>query len=605
MIHILLYSFLFTGYAQTKQTDSTNLILPKKGLLGSIVKSISVSNPSVGIQLNSTERNAIGFEPFEGKFIRNILVNKLSFNKQINDTSISTPNFFNRIGNKLHVNTHHSVIKKNLFFKTGERVDPNLFSDNEKFLRDISFLQDAKIVILPVKENDDEVDIMILIKDVFPIGGSVSEINPNLLDVEINNDNILGSGNRLKFQQLFDTRRMPRYAYGIEYLSRNIAGSFLNIAAGINFERPTFNSGRREENSYFLKGDLPLVSPYHAYTGGFELSVNNSQNAYSTDSLYNQQFRYGYYNADFWLGYSLGAKERMIENLGIRKRTILSARLVHKYFTVRPDTLKVLYDSRYNDLTGVLFSYTLFERDFYHTNFIYGFGRNEDLPEGFSLSFTGGWADRQDVARFYFGGEYQRSYFNNKKAFLNYTIKTGGYLNKGEFEDLSALTSFELITPLKRLKKKNWFIRHFLGGSVTIQKFINLNDPLRVSSIFGIPKIRNTRIDGTARLTLNGESVLYNTFKLVGFNFAPFVFSNISYLKLSAQDPAEGVVYSAFGAGLRSRNENLVFGTIELKAYYFPKVVENMNIWNITLSTDLRFRYQTDLIRKPDFVVVN
>lgn len=595
----------FWGSSQINQSDTSFFLSSKKGLIGAIGKSISVSNPISGIPQNDAEKNAAEFEPFEGKFIRSISINKLQFNKLVNDTSLNNTNIFNQIGNKLHISTQQQVIKKNLFFKIGERVDPNLFADNEKFLRDLSFLQDARIIVVPVKENLDEVDILVLIKDVFPIGGSVSEVNTNLVDMEINNDNIFGSGNRLKFQQLFDTKRSPNYSYGIEFLSRNIAGSFLNVAAGIQFERPTFNAAKREENSYFIKGDLPLVSPYHPYTGGFELSVNNTQNAYSSDSLYNQQLKYGYYNADLWLGYSLGAKERMLDNLGTRKRNILSARVLHRYFTVRPDTLQFLYDSRYNDVTGMLFSYTVFERDFYHTNFIYGFGRNEDLPEGFSLSFTGGWADRQDISRLYIGVEYQRSYFNNKKAFLNYTLKSGSYFNKNQAEDLSALASLELITPLKKLKKRNWFVRHFLSGSVTFQKFIRLNDPLRVSSIFGIPKIRNTRIDGTARITINAETVFYNTFKLVGFNFAPFVFSNLSYLKLTATDPADGAVYSALGAGLRSRNENLVFGTMELKAYYFPKVVENMNSWNISLSTNLRFRYQTDLIRKPDFVIVN
>lgn len=593
------------GYTQTTKYDTSFFLSSKKGLIGALGKSISVSNPISNIPQNSAEKNAVEFEPFEGKFIRTISINKLMFNKMVNDTSFNNSNIFNQIGNKLHISTHQQVVKKNLFFKKGERVDPNLFADNEKFLRDLSFLQDARIIIVPVKDNADEVDVLVLVKDVFPIGGSVSEVNTNLFDMEINNDNLFGSGNRLKFQQLFDIKRNPKYTYGLEFLSRNIAGSFLNVAAGINFERPTFNSSKREENSYFLRGELPLVSPYHPYTGGFDLSVNNTQNAYSSDSLYNQQLKYGYYNADLWLGYSLGAKERMLDNLGTRKRNILSARVLHRYFTVRPDTLHFLYDSRYNDVTGMLFSYTVFERDFYHTNFIYGFGRNEDLPEGFSLSFTGGWADRQDISRLYIGFEYQRSYFNNKKAFLNYTLKSGGYLNKNEAEDISALASMELITPLKKLKKRNWFVRHFLSGSVTFQKFIRLNDPLRVSSIFGIPKIRNTRIDGTARITINAETVLYNTFKLVGFNFAPFVFSNLSYLKLSALDPADGAVYSALGAGLRSRNENLVFGTMELKAYYFPKVVENMNSWNISLSTNLRFRFQTDLIQKPDFVIVN
>jgi hypothetical protein len=593
------------GNSQITKYDTSFFLSSKKGLIGALGKSISVSNPISGIPQNSAEKNAAEFEPFEGKFIRTISINKLQFNKMVNDTSFNNSNIFNQIGNKLHISTHQQVVKKNLFFKIGERVDPNLLADNEKFLRDLSFLQDARIIIVPIKENADEVDILVLVKDVFPIGGSVSEVNTNLFDMEINNDNILGSGNRLKFKQLFDTKRNPKYSYGLEFLTRNIGGSFLNVAAGINFERPTFNSSKREENSYFLRGELPLVSPYHPYTGGFDLSVNNTQNAYSSDSLYNQQLKYGYYNADLWLGYSLGAKERMLDNLGTRKRNILSARVLHRYFTVRPDTLQFLYDSRYTDVTGMLFSYTVFERDFYHTNFIYGFGRNEDLPEGFSLSFTGGWADRQNISRLYIGFEYQRSYFNNKKAFLNYTLKSGGYLNKNKAEDISALASIELITPLKKLKRRNWFVRHFLSGSVTFQKFIRLNDPLRVSSIFGIPKIRDTRIDGTARVTINAETVFYNTFKLVGFNFAPFIFSNLSYLKLSALDPADAAVYSALGTGLRSRNENLVFGTMELKAYYFPKVVENMNSWNISLTTNLRFRYQTDLIQKPDFVIVN
>jgi hypothetical protein len=163
----------------------------------------------------------------------------------------------------------------------------------------------------------------------------------------------------------------------------------------------------------------------------------------------------------------------MIDNLGTRKREIISARLVNKYFTTKPDTLKTIYDSRYNDITGILFSYTVFERDFYHTNFIYGFGRNEDLPEGFSLSITGGWADRQDVSRFYFGAEYQRSYFNNKKAFLNYTFKAGGYLNKTKPEDISGLASVELITPLKRLKRRknlltSFFVYNSFGTPIVV-----------------------------------------------------------------------------------------------------------------------------------------
>jgi hypothetical protein len=157
--------------AQINKYDTSFFLSTKKGLIGALGKSISISNPISNIQQNSAEKNAAEFEPFEGKFIRSISINKLQFNKLVNDTSLNNTNVFNQLGNKLHISTKQEVVKKNLFFKTGERVDPNLFADNEKFLRDLSFLQDARIVIVPIKDNLDEVDVLILVKDVFPIGG--------------------------------------------------------------------------------------------------------------------------------------------------------------------------------------------------------------------------------------------------------------------------------------------------------------------------------------------------------------------------------------------------------------------------------------------------
>ncbi|MFX4790141.1 hypothetical protein ABTB87_22960, partial [Acinetobacter baumannii] len=63
--------------------------------------------------------------------------------------------------------------------------------------------------------------------------------------------------------------------------------------------------------------------------------------------------------------------------------------------------------------------------------------------------------------------------------------------------------------------------------------------------------------------------------------------------------------YAAIGTGVRTRNENLIFGTIELKTYYYPRIVGVMSHWNITINSDIRFRYVTQLIRKPDFVQIN
>ncbi|MCW3087346.1 MAG: hypothetical protein JWQ78_732, partial [Sediminibacterium sp.] len=101
------------------------------------------------------------------------------------------------------------------------------------------------------------------------------------------------------------------------------------------------------------------------------------------------------------------------------------------------------------------------------------------------------------------------------------------------------------------------------------------------------------------------ESVFYNTWKFVGFSFAPFIFSNVTYLKPIGRYLETGDIYTAIGGGVRTRNENLVFGTMELKAYYYPRTTGPMSQWNVTFNTDLRFKYISQLIKRPDFVVVN
>jgi hypothetical protein len=184
-------------------------------------------------------------------------------------------------------------------------------------------------------------------------------------------------------------------------------------------------------------------------------------------------------------------------------------------------------------------------------------------------------------------------------------LRVGSYYNNGRFEDISGLTSVEYFTKLRRFGASKWYIRHFLSGSITQLIKTVLNDPLRLSSDYGIPQLNNPDLRASTRITFNGETVLYNTWKFVGFSFAPFAFTNISYLKTIGMNYKTGDIYAAIGGGVRTRNENLVFGTMELKAYYYPRITGTMSQWNITFNTDLRFRYVSQLIKRPDFAVVN
>ncbi len=585
--------------------DTVFFLAHKKGLLGKIGRSLSVNNTDPLLPSEGAIKNEAPFNPYRGKIIRQVEVQRTGFNGSVNDTSRHNKNFFNDLGNTLHPGTSGKVILNNLFFTSGDTLYPYLLADNERFLRALSFLQDARIIVKTIPQNKDSVDVMVICKDVFPLGGSMDAGSDRMISFELNDDNLSGTGNRVQVRNLFDMDRKPNYGAGFEFLKRNLNGSFLNLTAGYRNEAPAFNTGLRQEEALYVQGDLPLVSPYHVWTGGFEIGKHLTHNFYLGDSLYNSDIKYSYRLLDGWIGYNIGARKQLQQNFKSRLKKVAALRGVYRNFTDLPNLYKTVYNYGYSDLVSVLGSFTLFEQDYYHSNFIYGFGRNEDIPEGFSITFTGGWTNRNRYSRPYAGFDYQRNYFTDHKNYLNYTFRFGGYLNRNAVEDVSFLTSIEYFTQLKKLGTGSWYHRHFISGSIT--QLINtfLNDPLRLSSDYGIPQISNPSLNASTRFTFNYESVFYNTWKLAGFSFAPFAYTNLTFLKPIDAYIERGDLYSAFGGGVRTRNENLVFGTMELKIYYYPRTVGNMSPFNITFNTDLRFRYVSQLIRKPDFVIVN
>jgi hypothetical protein len=591
--------------AQRTDNNDSFFLAKKKGIWGKIGKSVSVSSKDQPSIEAGVKKNEASFSKFKGKIIRTIIIQKLNFEGTVNDTSRIIKNFFNDLGNKLHPNTSDRVIKNNLFFSEGDTLFPALVADNERFLRDISYLQDAKILIRNTANSNDRVDVIIVCKDLFPVGGSADLGSEKLLNFEINDDNLAGTGDRIAFRNMVDLDRNPHYGFRAEYLKRNIMGSFVNINIGYSNMEPAFNSGRREETAIFVKANLPLVSPYSTWTGGYESSQRLTTNNYIDDSSYNSDYKYNYRVHDLWVGYNIGAKRHLSEQIANRRKHVLAIRGVYRKFLDIPNYDKIVYNSIYSNLTSILTSVSVFEQDYYHTNFIYGFGRNEDVPEGFSMSLTGGWTNRNDLSRPYLGFDYQRFYFTRKNAYVNYIFKFGTYYGDQQLEDLSLLTGFEYFTKLKRIKGSRWRTRQFISGSVTQLMHTELNDPLRISGIYGLPEINDITIKASTRITGNFESVFYNTWKFFGFSFAPFGFTNISYLRKSGASISEGDIYSSIGAGIRTRNENLVFGTMELRAYYYPRAVGTMNVWNLVFNTDLKYKYNSQFVAKPDFAVNN
>ena len=128
--------------AQVKETkDNTFFLLRKKGLLKKLGQSIyREAQPVQPVKVVDP------FLAFKGKIIRSITIAPTGFNRIIHDTLGVKKSFASHLADFFHRNTLPDVIRKNLFFREGDKVRPLLLSDNEHFLRSLPFLRDALIV---------------------------------------------------------------------------------------------------------------------------------------------------------------------------------------------------------------------------------------------------------------------------------------------------------------------------------------------------------------------------------------------------------------------------------------------------------------------------
>lgn len=585
--------------AQVKpQAEDTFFLAKQKGLLGRLGKSLVT-----GSQDEEPVKIANSYFRFSGHIIRNIEIFPLGLDQRIDDTgAVERKSFFGRIGNSLHVTTAESVIRKNLFFREGDKLLPLLVSDNERFLRDQAFLRDALIVVQDAP--GDSVDIVVLTRDVFSIGGSINISGLAKARAELRDENIGGSGNQIALSGLYDKDRRPPTGVGGELILRNIGGTFLDWSSGFTSFGKTISSNQYELSSYYSRLEKPLLNRYTQWTGSIEISYNKTYNAYSVDSVYRSNYQYMYSNLDFWGGYNIGYRNKKGMDSEKRLRHFVAGRTFYTYFDKVPVKYDTSYNSGFANINGLLFSYTLYKQNFYRTSFIYGFGRNEDVPIGLSASLIAGWTNKQDQRRPYYGIEFEGTRFSKKGIFSSYKFRAGGYSTKGRIQDIDLLASVDHFSRLTRLSP-TWLNRNFISFSYTRQLNPLLNEPLFLRSSFGLPYFSNGNTMADQRVTLRGESVFYNLRRLLGFRFAPFIFGDLCVVKPTNQISSYNNGYSAVGAGIRTRNESLVFGTIELRGYYIPRIIDGMKNWRVDITTKLRFRFNSNFIKKPDFIIAN
>ena len=531
--------------------------------------SFVVINHDTAYKKQFTGTSDANYLSYAGKKIRKIVIQRLNvFGADINNPSSGNPNKIENILNKTHFNTNESIIRKNLLFSEGDRISPLILSDNERILRQLPYIDDARIIVIPV--SDEEADIVVFTKDVYSLGGSYTYNGLKKGSVSIFDKNIFGMGHEFGIDVPFDNTLPDSPGFGVHYLADNIAKSFINLNV--------FYLNGLGQKTYGFSLSRKLVSSTTKYAGG--VSVRMMYTSEDLDTLkvpaplrYNLQ--------DYWLSRSFLINKESVS------RIIIGARYTNNNVFDHPI---ILPESFYNLQKYMIFmgSAALSIQKYAKTNLIYSYGRTEDIPYGALFKITTGREYNEFKQRTYVGGE--ASFGRSSKA-LGYFYSYAGfstYLNQDHTEQgvLSlGMSYFSNLINLGNAKVRNFLYINYTRGFGRYS-----NEFLKFNTDNGFAGFKNDSVNGTQRLTVSLESVLFSPVNLYGFRFAFFGFTDFSFLSGTNEMLDNGYALSSIGVGIRIRNDNLVFNTLQIRIGYFPNPPSYSTISPVNVSGEQLLR---------------
>ena len=522
-----------------------------------------VKNPDTTYRKRFTSTSDANYKKYIGIRIRKIVIRRLNvFGTDINYPYLDNPKNYEKILNKTHFNTTENIVRKNLLFKEGDEISPLKLSDNERFLRELPFIGDARILVVPV--SDQEADIVVFTKDVYSLGGDYLYRGLSRGSVSVFDKNILGWGHELGLDVAFDNRAPNSPGFGGHYVAHNIQKTFIDL--NISY----FNGLGNE--IYGVAFSRKLVSSSTKYAGGVSFLHMYSTVDFNPVPL---PLPYKYNLQDYWIARSFLFNRESVSRLIIGTRYINNN--VYSHPLISPDSYLNL--QKYKLFLG---SAALSIQKYTKTNLLYSYGRTEDVPYGALFKLTAGREFSEFKIRTYLAGE---SSFGNKIGDLGYFYFYSGlstYINKNKTEQ--GLLALRLNYFSNLLTFGNFRMRNFVYLNYTKGFGRYTNENLRFSTENGFSGFRNDSINGNQRLSLSLESVVFSPLNIYGFRFAFFGFADFSFLSGTTEGFDHGFTLSSLGIGMRIRNDNLIFNTIQIRLAFFPNPPLFSRISGITVS---------------------
>lgn len=538
------------------------------------------------LEIDNLPANAI-FNRYKGDKIRSIRYLKVPvMGTSIYDTSYTESSKFIKLLNETHFYTKDEVIDGYLRIEVGQNLDPVKLSDNERIIHNLPFLEDARFIVVPVNRNT--VDLILVIKDVFPFGADFKFNSFKNGSLRLFNRNIFGFGHQLSQAFVFKESAKPSFYLGQgSYTARNVRSTLTDFSL--------FWSNAPYNRIIGIDISKPFLTPEIKYAGGINVTYNES---WLFENIADNRFRFSNRLFDTWLGYSVITNR--LKNITSRRQQAAITTGFYQLDYYKIPQLSMLKLPPFISTTRFLTGINILRSEFYRTNMLYGYGKTEDIFYGHHLELVLGWEKSELISRFYSAIRLDITQKVRHAGLIGLNMQIGGYHNKGIIEDGVFKVNFDLISPLIKIGRnriRNFgLINYTKGFNRNSYSFISINNN-QTGQLFN-----NFDLTGHQRLIGRVESVTFTPYYFMGFRFAGFWFLEAAVISDEKQNFVSQQIYPAIGIGIRFRNENLVFSTFQFALTFYPVTPGDQPHLTVSFSDLPNYWLQENLINKPSII---
>ena len=530
-----------------------------------------------------------GYADSEGKIIRYINIATLDPFGYSEIDSTKKPNRWTyKVGNAIHNKTNNWAIKNLLLIKKNKPLDSLLVLESQRLIRSQRYVRAVDIYTKEPYANSDSVDVYIRVLDSWSLIPDFSA-SGSRLDFDLNERNFMGTGHQFRnsYKKALNTNDQ---GYSTLYNVPNILNTYVQATVSYKVDLD-------DNMNKFINIERPFFSPYARWAAGAYLDQQYRRVPIIDSAGVDQTEIYKYNTQDFYAAHAY----QIFKGSSEKSRTtnlITSLRFLDVDYKQAPvsDTLRYFSDEKFY-MAGIGISSTQFVQD----KFLFNYAVVEDVPTGIAYGVTGGFQEKNDRTRFYFGARFSYGkYF--RIGYLGTDIEYGSFYYHGNQEQSAIVYKFIYFTNLYETTK--WKFRQFIKPELIIgnQRQQTDADRLTINEERGIQGF-NAPVFGTKKLLISLQTQAYSPWLFWGFRMNPYFSTTLGMLGDAKNGLRSSKLYSQFGAGIIISNDYLVFSSFQLSFSYYPSIPLNgNNIIKTNAYNTEDFKLQDFDISKPKLV---